>query len=272
MSTLLETAANRGIVPSKNFILAHTLPIVSESEELQRVDGHSSCFFIRVCESVFLVTAAHVSDDAKKQRLMYFVPEEVAFESNSAVITQAPFGKRNEDHVDIIVLKLASEIVNKINSGGIYSFFNVLDLDCGAPKKKGSLFTFAGFPHSKYEYDRAKLKFLPNAISHLGMSVANEEYTKADVDVNTSIVIRYDRTRTKTEDGKTLLRSFYPQGMSGGPVFHRNKLCGVIIEYQEQYARFIATRIEVIVRMIQDQWPETASHLPNIRISFVRNA
>jgi hypothetical protein len=271
MESLLDTAAKHDIVPRKEIILSHALPLVSQNEKLERVDGHASAFFLGVADSVFLVTAAHVVDDAKDVYIAYYVPEEVPFESDGiAAITPSPNGNRKEDRIDIAVLKLKLEAVQAIRKGGIYKYFAIGDLDCDSPKVVGTLFTVAGFPHSKYTYDRAKAIFKPEPLSYLGVSVSRKRHLSAGVDPIASIAFKYNRKRAANEAGP-IRRLTHPQSMSGGPVFHRDKLCGVFIEYDKTRALGIATRIEVVVEMIRDKWPELANLLPPQRIRFVQN-
>jgi hypothetical protein len=249
----------------KQRVRQHTIPLVSENVDRDRMEGHASAFLLSVGPASFLITAAHVADDASTHRIEFNSPP-IVFESPDAAIVEPPNGNRDRDRIDIAVLRLTEQQIEAIKLGRGFQFLSVLDLDCDSPKDKGTRFTISGFPKSKYTHNRVKTTYKPTLMTYLGRSVSAQEYVKANLNRNESIVMRYNRKRARTNDTTRLRLLFHPKAMSGGPVWFNNKVCGVLIEYDEATARVIVTRIEVVVEIIRKRWPELSEHLPRQRL------
>lgn len=238
------------------------------------LEQFGSGVFIRIDDNVFLVTAAHVSDDRYSSPL--WISSQDGFtqlEGYFAEIRIPDSGDRNDDNYDFSYYRLPHSVVESLHPELL--ILDHEDCDTFDTTAEGDAYTLIGYPAKKSRNKGLHAK--TSLYSMSGEAVERELYSEFGINIQHHILIRYRRKKTKNFLTRVRSTAPHPNGMSGGGVFAWTKelpdqsrisqpgLCGITIEYNESENVFIVTRLNLIIACILKNNPDfNISVLPPI--------
>ncbi len=233
-----------------------------------------SGFLVSVGSTSFLISAAHVFDELKKGRDLFFYMEPKTLRKLSAsgqiLVTKIPDGKtREQDDLDVGVFKFEGSgqppypAVEK----------EALSVDAllpGALPREGKTYLIVGFPASKTRFNPINPALKSKVYSFRNISHPTDKYGEIGLEPQNHIAVIFERKRSVGPDGKP--RWFpKPHGVSGSPVWllyseqedpdnpKPISAVGVTIEHRKDQRAIVATDIGVALDMIQRLYNEEIS-------------
>lgn len=232
----------------------HVVPIFTIRKRGQ-IDFEGSGILGRLEGRYYLVTAAHVIDACEQG---VFLPHFEGINtplSNNAIVTRMPAtGRREDDKLDIGVIRLTDDEVSQIGTGAFFDLTHTLD---GPPEEPVLMMLGLGFPARDQKIRRRQSMVETVITSFLTGCAEWRGYQVARVDPRLHILLRYRRDQILYND-RYNGSSPSLKGMSGGgvwPVSLRQDhdaanpppLAAMIIEQPRKYGlSILATRAHVI--------------------------
>jgi hypothetical protein len=223
-----------------------------EGERLYQI---GSGVLIDFRSEVFLLTAAHVIDEAQNADLL--IPHKdnqiTCIEGMCAFNTTA---SREEDFLDFAYFKLDRNFSSDLR----YTFYPVPEDEFGIQKvyNHEELFAFAGFPHRKSNVagQSASTEHFSYGTYHASPS----EYEALDCKTDVNIVTKFNRKESIDLQTGQLQLPVFPHGISGGGIFvwprnmqefplKNRKLVGIGHTWKKE-GYFIGTRLEMFLDAI----------------------
>jgi len=169
-----------------------------------------------VGENHFLVSAGHVLDVARTQRVFFYATPNKLRTLTGRVLTTGLPDKRNDEFLDIAVMKLTGEAappypqVEKFAMDASYLKPNYLP-------RSGKHYVIIGFPATKSVVDSRGRTTLATPYAYRSDAIDDRDYAAHGVDAKTHVVLPLDLRRGFDAAGRTI--NFpKPQGMSGSPI------------------------------------------------------
>lgn len=214
---------------------------------------HFGCgVLIKVAESHFLLTAAHVADERHTSTLL--IPSTSGFVNlyGEFVENRLPPSKcRTDDPTDVCVVGLPEDLVIRLHDELV--FLNREDCDLFDETRSGDAYTMIGYPARKSSV-RGDTAFTEQ-FSLSGSGVVDFSFDKFGLDPQKHLAIQH-RTKKAVQFSTMLkVQSPHPEGMSGGGIFAwskdlpkpsalaQPKLVGILTEYHQSRNVFIGTRL-----------------------------
>ena len=219
-----------------------------------------SCILLEIEGSNYLLSAAHVIDQAKSHTIYVGGEVNLVLLEGDFVQSVAPNGVRSEDHYDFAWIRLADDF--SIALGNV-KFIEESEISQNRIEPKGRIYMAVGYPRSKNKKAnpttrrlRPKLgsyystwTVLPDLYSELGLSGSD----------HITIVHGY---LSRNYNGN-IVNSFGVWGMSGGALIDLGQmnrledmvgekvfdgiLAGLLIEKYEEYSAILSTKINLII-------------------------
>jgi len=219
----------------------------------------TAIFFIHDSEP-FLLTAAHVTDEAVKGKVV--VPTPIGFEEihgYMAYIDLLPEMERNEDTVDVAYYRLDSEFAKLL----CHYFWPLPQSNCELVRSslELSICSIAGFPANKAKRKGEKLS--SEFYSYRGVVAEAEVYDKLGLSPETSIIVHFNRKNSMSSATGNKDLPPKPNGVSGGGVFswpegheistdwNIPKLIGIFHTYKEKEGLLIGSTLINVLAAIQ---------------------
>jgi hypothetical protein len=239
----------------------YAIPIFTMGKKTQSPYLVGSGTLYRCNGEVFLITARHVVDDLKDGLIITSGRD--GFIRFSAPMAAFDYMKGKGPDNDVCVSLFSSEIIENLHPA--LKIVNENQISSVSAYDKLTLYAFVGYPHSK---NKSKPKSLTNQVQMKPYYyVVRESIEFAQLittDKNSRIHVAFSVPFSKAND-INLQRNIQPpdpHGISGCGVWlielnkasgriERKELVAVGIEYLKSQAAFIATRIDVAVRAIQ---------------------
>lgn len=223
-----------------------------------------SSVLIRIATQSFLITAAHVMDEAKKQPLFVGGTDSPIHLEGQFYSTRKPLsGERKDDKLDLSVVPLNEDIVNKLGHSCL--FLGLDDIDAHERSELHSLYIAIGYPGTKQPKQKGnQLDYIPMTLGTIG--VPADECQHCRINPDTNILLRF--TKKKVHNKLRLETAPNPHGMSGGGVWsvNRSSDCARLVAIQHEYLdrehMLLATRIGLCFHVIGDHFPNLLHHLP----------
>jgi hypothetical protein len=186
------------------------------NDKYQRPVLFGTGFFVRAADDHFLVSAAHVLDVARTQRVFFYVtPSKLRALTGSVLTTGLP-DKRDDDLLDIGVMKLSGEAapsypeVEKFAMDASYLTPNYLP-------RSGKHYVIVGFPATKSVVDSRGRTTLAAPYAYRSDAIDDRDYAAHGVDAKTHVVLPLNLKRGFDAAGR-IVNFPKPQGMSGSPI------------------------------------------------------
>jgi hypothetical protein len=217
---------------------------------------------IRIVNTHFLLTAAHVTDET--QPLM--LPAKKGFTElcGSFAGSRLPeSGSRKDDRYDIAYVRVESDTVSKLHDD--FLFLNEGDCDAFDEAAPKDVYTIVGWPTRRAN---KKVNALESEILYIsGEGITDQRYEHLKCDRLHHLLVQHRRSRSVHYS--TMLRAQLPlpEGMSGGGVFAwskelpklsalaQPKLVAIVTEYNQSHSVFVATRLACYLAAIKKNEP-----------------
>lgn len=220
-----------------------------------------TCFFVRIEDQPFLVTAAHVIDESNSNPLYVSNNTTLVQIEGNFLITDHP-GGRERDPFDFSVLKLSEEQYDLLGSPDLIDE-RAFCRNMADKSKRG--YMALGFPAAMQEVDRPQKTIRSEAWMYVGfckpdVALLNE----MKISGYEHLFVRFEK-KVKTFGGE-IRNSVKPNGASGGVLidlgnFDPDKLrpnapcigllAGVLIEHHKKNKAIVATDIQIVADAVR---------------------
>lgn len=243
----------------------HIVPFLQPAEQRPGILGTGT--FCEVGDRYFLVTAAHVADEADTA---YFgAGFFLSTESTRLISTSLPAsGRRQDDLIDVAVILLSRETGRRFRDLGRMPI-GVRDWNAADQARPGQRYVFTGFTHANVNRDDERRRIEPRRVSADCPTYSNEQLARLGLDSRFHIAAKYEWRRMVNQRGNVGMGPD-PTGMSGGPVWTRDpdsenlRWVGVGIEHWRERQTLIGSRIGAVIYLLRSAVPEIAELLPSI--------
>lgn len=219
----------------------------------------ASGVLLQIVDDVFLLTAAHVTDQQDEGELL--VPGENHLMSIRGYFAHIPVHEgstRAEDKIDVAYYRLLPDVVKKLHpSLKVLTREHVFLCD---ELDHRDLYTFAGFPWRKTKV--SGVTYETSFYTFTGGAMPPETYKALGYDPTVHILIRFQRKKSFSFQRQTIEAAPLPEGLSGGGVFAWPKdaatrkdkpdlkLVGIAHTFHETNHCMAATRLNTYVACI----------------------
>lgn len=239
---------------------------------------HGSGVFIEIYGSKFLITAAHVVDDKEDEIYVGIDTHELLMLGGDLTKNIAP-GHRDDDKIDISILKLNQETIDKL--GGKYQFINQNELGINHEQKLLPMYTSVGFPASKSKYNSYKDEIKSKPFIYTTMPAEQAIYDELKCENFSNIIVHYDKEKVKDYSTGQTLTGPDPFGISGSGLWFvppqvkakgehiDKKLVAIMTEWPKENRKYwIGTRIDVITEVIRQKYNLTIEKSKVVRVNL----
>lgn len=223
-----------------------------------------SCILIKVNNTPYLITAAHVIDHNEITTLYVLGKSDLIQIEAESLITKSSTGNREDDKLDFSILPLSEDIVKKL---GAVIFLDESSLLYDAPINNGRLYLALGFPNSKNK----KINNMENKVPHnpfvysSTLTTDKKIFSEVGADENHHYLLDFCSKYSRDENNNKV-NSIAPKGASGGGLFFieglnspesyrpnvqcTGKLVGILIENHKKQKVIMATKISVVINAL----------------------
>jgi hypothetical protein len=227
---------------------------------------NGSAVLLQFGQTRFLITAAHVMDDAKAHDFYVGGDEEIVGISAPYQVSVGP-GSRQHDKVDLAVVKLGEKDVQRLGPRAYISphWMEPFAAERGPSASKRLHYLSLGFIASKQPPLKDN-ELVPHLTPSLHGGAPAISYRRLGLDPRTHLLLEFSRKRMEGPNGR--ITAPRPRGISGGGVWYLPDfmtqhpgiplLVAITIEYKAaSHNVLICTRLGYIVKWILDKYPET---------------
>jgi hypothetical protein len=267
------------------FLLPHTAEICRTTPALSRYipgrENHlGSGVLLRVGETPFMLTAAHVADefrDLKWKGIFFGTPDFELLSVGTVKFLCSKPGKdpfRSDDPIDVAVVELSQEVAAKLSE--FMRFLSPEDLLLDPQKLEHGTYLVNGFPDSRVEKDEMDETIVAQNLPYFTHLHDREQPPIPDFSPLNNIALD---ARNPYQDSEF---SFgvdheYSEGMSGGGIWRlydegqpidsldwkKAKLVGIFTEgtdpkYKGSIGYFRGTKLRCVVKLFLAGWPHLA--------------
>lgn len=225
---------------------------------------HGSGVFIEIDSSYFLITAAHVVDDKEHDIYVGIDTHEGLTLGGELTKNTAP-GHRDDDKIDISILKLNQETLDKL--GDKYEFVKQNELGINHEYKLMPMYTSVGFPASKSKYNSFKEEIKSKPFIYTTMPAEPAIYDELNCESFANLIVHYDKEKVKDFSTGNILTGPDPFGISGSGLWFTapqmkakgehidKKLVAIMTEWPKENRKYwIGTRIDIITEVIRQKY------------------
>lgn len=230
-----------------------------------------SSTLLRVLETRFLFTAAHVIDRTMNQPLLVGNPTGFRQIRGWGKLTLPVSGSRQADRNDIAVIALDEETASFIEAAHAPLPIHCVDVnDSFSP---GKPYEFFGCPWRKVGSGKSRSLLEPSIYKFKSRSVAETDYASLGLSPHQHIVVEFNLKRVTDGNGRAVVAPD-PEGMSGGPVWRfvpvdsggqrmwTRMLVGIGIEYISKKRMLVGVRINAALECIHMMFPNFSPSIP----------
>lgn len=188
-------------------------------------DPCGTAFFVEANAKIFLVSAAHVLDEAVSQGLYFYSDPNIKRHLSGQLYRSSKGKPRADDTIDIGVLLLGEGPQPPFPSIR-KAAMNVSYLKATERPRTGRQYVFVGFPATKTVVNNLNRTVEVTAYAYRNISIPEHLYETHGLYPDTHLIIPMDLKRGVDANGQH--QHFpKPQGMSGAPVFELFREDGV---------------------------------------------
>jgi hypothetical protein len=239
-------------------------PIFWEPRHSDCLEQIGSGVLIKLYDEVFLLTAAHVTDEGENGDL--YVPGREQIVSLSGHLSYNPplaGESRKSDKFDIAYFHLSEDLRGNLDT-------NFLPLDSESvnpfdrPNEK-DFYTVVGYPWRKTTKGRDGIE--SEQVTFSGEAVSDKDYEYLGYSRDANYVIQFRRKKGFSARYQSITPSPHPEGCSGGAIFAWPKevddeaevpdlkLVGICHTYHEKHHRIAGTHVGLYLWLIQHENP-----------------
>ncbi|KAB1070541.1 hypothetical protein F6U93_01810 [Tamlana haliotis] len=229
-------------------------------------EPHATGVFIKIFDYHFLFTAAHVADGLLKSISVGIEKHKTVQLGGEWTINKlSPNEKREEDKIDIAILKLDNESIEYVKKQ--YSFLNHSELGINHEVKELPYYTAIGFPCSKNKFNKFKNKLDSKPFIFNTMPAKPEIYSELNCKPFLNLIVHYDKKNVIDYEKNLKITGPDPFGISGGGLWHvpvqlvekgnkvNKKLVAILSEWPSKNRKFwICTRIDVFTEVVRKKY------------------
>ena len=239
-----------------DLLTAFSIPLYIEVKRRPVLCGTG--FFVNVASDCFLVSAAHVLDDAKTHRMYFHTSLRMQRQLDGTIVRSGSVATRLTDRVDIGVVRLGRR--GRPPYPEVHKF--AMDVSYLSPSRlprAGKTYSFNGYPETKNRFRPKYRDVLAVPYSYRTESLPESAYRKYGVSPETHIVLPLD-VKVGFDSEKKPVRFPKPQGMSGSPmvVLFEDEgesrvfpVVGVCIEYRKSERVVIASDVRFVLEAMR---------------------
>jgi hypothetical protein len=247
-----------------------TSPVYADTGKA-RPEPIGSAVFLRVNQTSFVVTAAHVQDTSQRADLYVGGSKLLALEGRYLVSSTPATGGRDEDQIDLAIMPLSAQ---QLEALGPTAFVDI-KATCPAHRNNpipvtGTYYLVSGFPVSK-QPTRLPTDTLDGQPVYLAAKALPEEAIVArGLDPRHHILLEYDKEAVWGPGGSKVGPDL--TGMSGGgiwaieglltPTLGPECLVAIGTEWDRSAKTVLGTRIGLVIDAIGDNYPDLRPFLP----------
>ena len=217
-----------------------------------------TCFIVTSPKGNFLVSAAHVLDQALEAGLYFYSSPDKKCHVYGTLHRTSSREKRSQDLADIGVVKLHEDIRPPFPEVDKFA----VDVSYLKPQhlpRAGRHYIINGFPEKKSKVDRDQMSVTVTPYAYRSDPADDADYKKLGLRAESHLLLPLDRKRGRDPKGR-IVHFPKPKGMSGAPIFVLYEeqsasrvfpLVGVGIEYREPKKLMIGTDISVPMEIIE---------------------
>lgn len=223
-----------------------------------------SCIFLKVENDRYLVTAAHVVDDAKVTTLYVGVGQVLLEVEGAFHVTVAPNGYRDKDHADFAFVRLGAEVLNRMPDVNFVRHVECSENRADSTKRS---YLVVGYPASINKKISATERVVrPKAWHYQNVGVAPDSKTLEAIGCNLGqhLFLKHDKKVSNYKGEVSTAGS--PVGASGGALIDLGvptpdslhpeaprigRLAGLFIERKSNERLLVCVKIQVILNEIR---------------------
>lgn len=228
-------------------------------------EPHGSGVFVKVQNEKFALTAAHVIDKRENDIYVPTGPHDL-LKLGGDLVTNQVTGLRSEDKIDLSILKLNEETLQKL--GDQYVFLEQNELGVNHEFKPMPMYQSVGFPASKSKYNRYKDEIKSVPFIYITMPASQDIYEKLGCESYCNVIVHYDKKNVRDYLTNTISIGPDPFGISGSGLWFTpsqlkasgdkidKKLVAIMTEWPTKLARkyWIGTRIDLFTEVIRQKF------------------
>lgn len=235
-------------------------------DEDKNPQPHGTGVFVEIDDNYFLLTAGHVADGYENEISVGIGKNEILTLGGEFTMNRIANGdKREEDDIDIAVLKLNDETVAKLKRQ--YMFLPKFELGVNHEDVHLPEYVAIGFPASKSKFDSKKNELKSTPFIYTTISAGQEVYDRLGHQRYLKIIVHYDKKRVKDYNTGKSLTGPDLFGMSGCGLWRippqvvapseyiKKSLVGILVEWPIKNRKVIVgTRIDVFTELIREKY------------------
>lgn len=227
-------------------------------------EPHGSGVFVKIGDEKFLLTAAHVIDKFENDIYVGIKSNTVLKLGGELTANRAP-GSRDDDKMDIAIMKLSQETVEQIQD--TYDFLDYNELGINHEFRPLPMYQSVGFPASMSKYNRYKNALKSKPFLYTTMPAKLEIYEELGCEQYLNIIVHYDKNKVRDYKTNKLQTGPDAYGISGSGLWHTPSqlkgtgeridklLVGIMTEWPISNRKFwIGTRIDVFTEIIRQKY------------------
>lgn len=224
--------------------------------------------FLSVDKDYFLLTAAHVIEDYQDKIYVPFNEEknEAIKLGGYLVKNSLQNGQNREyDKIDIAILKLDSETVEKVKKQ--YTFISNSDIQVNHELKNIHSYWAIGYPDSLVKLNKYKRKLdCSHPFVYTTKPSSKEEYKKLKYESYLNVIVDYDKNIYSFEQNRRI-KAIELFGISGGGLWYfspkitdnkieiKKNLIGILTTWPEKNKKcMVATRIDYFTEVLRKEF------------------
>ena len=263
MDTSSRPSLERVTAEAIETLTAFSIPLYKDTKGRPTLWG--SGFLVNAANECFLVSAAHVLDDADS--LYFYSTPQQTRRLDGHRIRSGSLSNRLNDRIDIGVVRLGP--LDRPPYPDVQKF--AMDASYLKPHRvprAGRQYVMIGYPETKNRFRTAHRDVIAAPYAYRAESIAETEYAAHGLSAETHVVLPLDLRKGFDPAGR-LIQFPKPQGMSGSPVvvLHENQgdqarvfpVVAVAIEYRKSARVVVATDVSFVLEAIQRAWKEAAT-------------
>ncbi len=241
-----------------------TCHILKFNESIAIAESFGSGVFIKVDKNHFLITAAHVAEGLN-YKLFVGINNDTVFNLGGDITTNNFEGQRENDRIDLCVIKLCEETVDTIKNA--YNFLDKSELGVNHIYTEFPMYEIVGFPVTKSKYNKFKKQLKSRPWRFITNPVKEEKYKTLKCNKDFNIALNYDRKRVYNFKKKTTQIGPELYGISGCGLWFtppkemlskgqpEKRLVGIMTEWPTNNRKFlIATKIDIFTEIIRHKY------------------
>ena len=234
-------------------------------DERDNPKPHASGIFVKIENNFFLLTAGHVIDNCEEKLYIGINQGKLLHKLGGEWIKNIPETTRKEDKIDVAILKLDNETIEKI--GDTYQFVDLNSIEINHSARKLPVYLSLGFPATMSKFNTYKNELVSKPFLYITMSGDDNAFKKLGCNPNINFIVNYDKKNVIDYTSGIKKNGPDPYGISGSGLWYipetevlknsnvNKKLVAIMTEWPINNRKYwIGTRIDVFTEMIRNKY------------------